>query len=72
MIELLFFLIKLPFILIGAALSVVFGVIGAFLSIVGGVLSGLLTVFATAVVVLFVLWLLVKVLRGSRTATVHS
>jgi len=72
MFELLFFLIKLPFILLGAALSVVFGVIGGLLSIVGGILGGLWTVFVTAVVVLFVLWLLVKVSRGSRTATVRS
>lgn len=72
MIELLFFLIKLPFILLGIALSVVFSVVGALLSIVGGILSGLWTVFVTAVVVLFILWLLVKVSRGSRTVTVHS
>ena len=72
MFELLFFLIKLPFVLLGAVLSVVFSVLGALLSIVGGVLGGLWTVFVTAVVALFILWLLVKVFKGSRTATVQS
>lgn len=72
MFELLFFLIKLPFVLLGAVLSVVFGVLGALVSVVGGILSGLWTVFVTALVVLLVLWLLVKVLGGSRATTVHS
>ena len=72
MIELLFFLIKLPFILLGAALSVVFSVLGALLSIVGGILSGLWTVFVSAAVVLLILWLLVKVFKGGKTVTVRS
>ena len=72
MFELLFFLVKLPFILLGAALSVVFSVFGALLSIVGGLLSGLWTVFVTAAIVLLILWLLVKVFGGSKTLTVRS
>ena len=58
MFELLGFMIKLPFILLGAVLSLVFGLLGAILSL----LSGLWTVFAFAVAVLFVAWVLVRVL----------
>jgi len=72
MFELLFFLIKLPFVLLGAVLSVVFGVLGAILGVVGGILSGLWTVFVTAVIVLFVLWLLTRVFGGTRTTIVRS
>ena len=72
MFELLFFLIKLPFVLLGAALSVVFSVLGVLLSIVGGILGGLWTVLVTAAVVLLILWLLVKVFRGSKTVTVRA
>jgi len=72
MIELLVFLVKLPFILLGAALSVVFAVIGALLAIVGGILSGLWTALVVAVAILFLSWLLVRVFKSGRTMTVHS
>ena len=72
MFELLFVLIKLPFVLLGAVLSVVFSVLGAILAVVGGILSGLWTVFVTALVVLFVLWLLVKVFGKNRTPISYS
>jgi hypothetical protein len=72
MIELLVFFIKLPFVLLGAALSLVFGVIGALLSLLGGILSGLATVLVAAIVVLLILWLLAKVFEDGNTVTVRS
>jgi hypothetical protein len=72
MIELLVFLVKLPFILLGAALSVVFAVIGALLSIVGGILSGLWTALVVVVAILFLSWLVARVFKGGRTMTVRS
>jgi hypothetical protein len=66
MLELLIFLIKLPFILIGVVLSLVVGAVGALLSVVGSIVSGLWTALVTVAVVLFILWLVVKVLKSDR------
>ena len=64
MLELLFWLIKLPFVLVGCVLSVVFGVIGLVLSVIGavfgGLLGGLWNLIAFGLALLLLVWLLKK------------
>ena len=64
MLELLVWLIKLPFVLVGVVLSLVFGTIGCVLSVVGAVVGGLFGglwhLFAFGVALLLLIWLLKK------------
>ena len=62
MLDLLLFLVKLPFILIGAVVSLLSGIA----SLVLGLVSGLWTLFVSTLVVLLVLWLVVALLRRRR------
>jgi mannose/fructose/N-acetylgalactosamine-specific phosphotransferase system component IID len=58
--EVLFWLIKLPFVLLGVVLSVVFALLGAVLSVFGAIFGVFWNVLIFGLVVLAVLWLLVK------------
>ena len=64
MLELLLWLVKLPFVLLGFVLSVVFGTIGLVLSIVGAVFGGpfggLWHLIAFGLALLLLVWLLTK------------
>ena len=71
MLDLLVCLIKLPFVLLGVVLSVVFGAIGVLLSIVGWVLGGLWTAFAFGVACLLIIWLLAKLSRDKRATAIQ-
>jgi hypothetical protein len=72
MFELLTFAIRVLFILLDVALTVLLSVFGALFSILGGALSGLGMLFLIALVVLFFLWLLVKVFNRGKAVTVSS
>jgi hypothetical protein len=63
--DLLLFLVKLPFILIRIVASLLLSLTSLWLGLVGGVLSGLWTLFVAILVVLLVVWLVV-VLPGRR------
>ena len=69
MLELLLFLVKLPFILIGAVASLLSGVVGLVLGIVGWLASGLWTLFVSVLVALLVVWVVVALLRHRRART---
>lgn len=60
MFELLAWIVKLPFALIGLAFSILFSVLGIVLSIVGTIAGGLWTAFAFGLALLLLVWLLFK------------
>ena len=70
MLDLLLFLVKLPFILIRMVAWFVSHLAGLVLGTVGGLVSGLWALFGSTLVVLLLVWLLVVLLRrrGVRTA----
>ena len=70
MLELLLFLVKLPFILLGAVASLLAGLVGLVLGVVGWLASGLWTLFVSVLVALLVVWVLVALLRRRQTRAV--
>jgi hypothetical protein len=66
MLDLILFLVKLPFILIGIVVSLASNLAGLALGIVGGLVSGLWVLFVSTLVVLFLVWLVAAVLRRRR------
>ena len=66
MLDLLLFLVKLPFILIRLIAWFVANLAGLVLGIVGGLASGLWALLGSTLVVLFLVWLVVVLLRRRR------
>jgi hypothetical protein len=64
--DLILFLVKLPFILIGAVVSVVSSLAGLAFGLAGGMLGALWSLFVPTLFVLLVVWLVVAVLRRRR------
>jgi len=69
MLDLLLFLVKLPFILIRMVAWFVSHLAGFVLGIAGGLLSGLWALFGSTLVVLLLIWLVVVLLRRRRVRT---
>jgi len=65
--EFLIWLIKLPFVLIGVVVSVIFGLIGAVLGILGAIASAGLSVLWSGLVLVGVVWLMVVLFRHTGT-----
>ena len=63
MLDLLLFLVKLPFFVIRMVAWFVSNLLGLVLGIVGGLASGLWALFGSTLVVLFLVWLVVVLLR---------
>jgi hypothetical protein len=63
MLDLILFLVKLPFILIRMVFWLVSHLVGLLLGIAGGLASGLWALFGSTLVVLFIGWLVVVLLR---------
>jgi hypothetical protein len=64
--KLLLFLVKLPFVLLGAVASLLAGVVSLVLGIVGWLASGLWTLLVSVLVALLVVWVLIALLRRRR------
>ena len=64
--DLILFLVKLPFVVIGAVASVVSSLAGLVFGLAGGMLSALWSLLVLTLVVLLVVWLVVAVLRRRR------
>ena len=66
MLDLLLFLVKLPFILIRMVVWFVAHLAGLVLGIVGGLVSGVWALLGSTLVVLLLVWLVVVLLRRRR------
>jgi hypothetical protein len=66
MLDVILFLVKLPFMLIGAVASLVSSLAGLTFGLVGGLLGALWSLFVPTLFVLLVIWLVVAVLRRRR------
>lgn len=66
MLDLLLFLVKLPFVLIRIVAWFVSHLVGLVLGIFGGLAGGLWALFGSTLVVLFLVWLVVTLLRRRR------
>ncbi len=75
MLRLLWWLFKLPFVLLGIVLSIVFGIIGLVLTIIGAVIAPIVgvvwTTIAFGLAFVLVLWLLIKLLGQKKTVIVR-
>ena len=70
MLDLLLFLVKLPFILIRMVVWFVSNLAGLVLGIVGGLVGGLWSLFVSTLVVMLLVWLVVVLLRRRRVRMV--
>jgi hypothetical protein len=68
--DLLLFLVKLPFILIGVILSTLSGLAALVMGLVGGLVSGVWSLLVSTCIVLLVVWLVVALLRRRRVKMV--